>query len=128
MMFHTECFRAFHLHFNNIRAMFWRKCTRVVCDSKFRCWQEYFSIHRVFCWKFLRQFTNTKKSIIMSWFITTYRKVHWKNVGVSENGKIPRLEMSQRAKSSSSVSQIRGNVKNHYSEICKNTVAQLWND
>lgn len=60
----------------------------------------------------------------MSWFkIAVYRKVHWKNVAMSANGKIPRLQMSQRMKSSSSVSQTRGNVKNYYSEICKNTIA-----
>lgn len=47
---------------------------------------------------------------------------------MSGSGKIPRLEVSQRMKSSSSVSQTRGNVKNCYNEICKNTTAQLQND
>lgn len=42
---------------------------------------------------------------------------------MSGNGKIPRLERSQRMKSSSSVSQTRGDVKNYYCEICKNTIA-----
>jgi len=46
-----------------------------------------------------------------------------KNVSMPGNGKITRLEMSRRMKSSSSVSQTRGTVRNYYREICKNTIA-----
>lgn len=38
-----------------IRAMFLRNCASMVCNAKFTCWQEYFSIYsleRIFCWKF----------------------------------------------------------------------------
>lgn len=55
--------------------------------------------------------------------MTIYRKMCQKNVGMPGSGKISTLEIPQRIKSPSSVSQTKGNVKNCYDDIFKNTIA-----
>lgn len=55
--------------------------------------------------------------------MTIYRKMCQKNVGVPGSEKVATLEILQRIKSSSSVSQTKGNVRNYYNDIFNNTIA-----
>lgn len=60
----------------------------------------------------------------MSWLKLLYTgKATGKMLWCLEMEKNIRLEMSQRMKSSSSISQTRGNIRNYYTEICKNSIA-----